>query len=258
MTATAPFTHALAVHTVRLWYEWHCALGHINKGQLMDMHCKGYVIGMDVDLKSTQDFDCEACIQAKQSRLPFSAISADRNYQLGELVFSDIWGPARLESLNHNIYVITFTDVGTRYVIVFFMKSRAAALDCFKKFEKLLETQRNAIIKTLQVNNAKEYVEGEFKTYLESRSIVLRTTAPYSLAQNGVAERLNRTLVERACAMLFAYDNIPRFLWEEAISYATYLKNRMPTRALQGSTLYKTFWGRKPNVSALQEFGTPC
>ena len=45
-------------------------------------------------------------------------------------------------------------------------------------------------------------------------------------------ERLNRTLTEHARAMIKAH-NVPHFLWPEAIMYATYLKNRSPTRAIK-------------------------
>ena len=83
-------------------------------------------------------------------------------------------------------------------------------------------------------------------------------TAPYSPSQNGVAERLNRTLLERTRALLIQ-NSLPKFLWPEAITYAVYLKNRSPTRALkQPITPHEAFWNKKPNVSQLQEFGTNC
>ena len=39
------------------------------------------------------------------------------------------------------------------------------------------------------------------------------------------------------------------------VLYATYLKNRSPTRVLDGKTPDEVFWGKKPDVSHLQEFG---
>lgn len=179
---------------------------------------------MEVDTSSDIDFDCNACIQAKHSRAPFPDTAADRALAVGDLVFSDIWGPARIASLQGNTYVITFTDAASRYVVIFFMKSRDAALDRFKKYEALLERHLNAKIKTVHVDNAKEYTQGQFRDYAASRGILVRTTAPYSPSQNGIAERLNRTLAERARAMLIARD-LPKFLWQEAWAYATYLKN---------------------------------
>jgi hypothetical protein len=82
--------------------------------------------------------------------------------------------------------------------------------------------------------------------------------APYLPEENGITEHLNCTLAKHARAMLIAH-HIPQFLWPEAITYATYLKNWSPTRALGDKiTPDEAFWGKKPNVAALQESGVPC
>ena len=47
-------------------------------------------------------------------------------------------------------------------------------------------------------------------------------TALYSPSQNGVAERMNRTLVELAHAMINA-AKLPEFLWEPAVAHAAYV-----------------------------------
>lgn len=257
MAVKRPVVHALAARTSRSWYEWHVALGHLNRQQLAQMHRDNLVDGMDVDTSSDIEFECDACTQAKHTVQPIPALATDRHRDIGDLVFSDIWGPARVESLQHNTYFISFTDAGSHYSMIYFMKSRAAALDRFKRFERLVETQLQRRIKMLNVDNAKEYTEGDFKAYTDSRGILCRTTAPYSPAQNGRAERLNRTLVERSRAMLIGRD-LPRFLWEEAITYANYLRNRTPTRTLQGMTPFQAFWNARPDIHSLQEFGIPC
>lgn len=213
--------------------------------------------GMDVDLSSDINFDCEPCIMAKQSRRPFPEVSKTQYNNIGDLVCSNIWGPARVESLQRNTYYISFSDAASRHVHVDFLKSRAAALDRFRKYNLALENQTGKRIKILRVDNVKEYVQGAFRPYLESRGIILQTTSPYSPAQNGIAECLNRTLVEHARAMLLAHD-APRFLWQEAVAYACYLKNRSPTRALANKTPYEVFWGKRPDFQDIQEFGVPC
>lgn len=253
----SPESRALAVRTTRTWYEWHCALSHINRGQLQEMQRLGLVDGMTVDTASDPDFDCETCIQAKHSRAPFPEITTTQIYQIGDLVFSDIWGPAQLASLQGNLYVISFTDAAARYVMIGFMKTRDAALDRFKKVDNLFETQLGRRIKIVHVDNAKEYTEGQFKAYLDSRGIICRTTAPYSPPQNGVAEHLNCTLAERARAMLLAHGSA-KFLWQEAFAYACYLKNRTPTHTLRGVTPYELLWNKRPDIQDAQEFGIPC
>jgi hypothetical protein len=47
-------------------------------------------------------------------------------------------------------------------------------------------------------------------------------TAPYSPSKNGVAERMNHTIVEPTQVMLWG---LPEFLWEYAINHSSYLRN---------------------------------
>ena len=67
------------------------------------------------------------------------------------------------------------------------------------------------------MDNAREFILSEFQEYLDSEGIILETTSTYLPSQNGVAERLNRTLIERARAMIIN-SGLPKFLWEEAIA----------------------------------------
>ena len=49
--------------------------------------------------------------------------------------------------------------------------------------------------------------------------------------------------------------NIPKFLWPEAINYATWLKNRLPSHAIPGETPYSLVYKTTPNLSQAHEFG---
>ena len=75
-------------------------------------------------------------------------------------------------------------------------------------------------------------------------------------AYNGVAEWLNRVLLERTRAFLHS-SALPKFLWGEAVKHVVWLKNRMATHALlNGKTPYKMLYGKKPNLAGLREWGT--
>jgi len=79
-------------------------------------------------------------------------------------------------------------------------------------------------------------------------------TTPYSPSQNGVAEWMNRTIVEPAQAMLCG---LPEFLWEYAINHSSYLRNGTYTKTLNNKTPYEMRFKIKPNVSHLHEFRAP-
>ncbi|KAJ2994795.1 hypothetical protein NUW54_g7491 [Trametes sanguinea] len=94
----------------------------------------------------------------------------------------------------------------------------------------------------------------EFSEYLASRGTLRKLTTHDTPEYNGVSERVNRTLMEKVRAMLHA-SALPNNLWGEAAHHAMYLKNRTPTRALDGRTPYEAFWGKKPNLAHLHPWG---
>ena len=67
--------------------------------------------------------------------------------------------------------------------------------------------------------------------------------------QNGVAERMNHTLVETVRSML-CHANLPHRFWAEALSTATYLRNKSPTKAVTETAPYKAWTGEKPQVES--------
>ena len=54
-----------------------------------------------------------------------------------------------------------------------------------------------------------------FESFLKNNGIVHQLTMPYNPAQNGVAERMNRTVMELARAMM-SHSNFPNQFWAEA------------------------------------------
>ena len=69
-----------------------------------------------------------------------------------------------------------------------------------------------------------------------------------------MAERLNRTLCDKATAML-ADSRLPKRYWGEAILTANYLRNISPYAPLQGKTPYQAWTGEMPQLHYLRVFG---
>src|SRR6266850_47187 len=65
---------------------------------------------------------------------------------------------------------------------------------------------------------------------------------------------MNRMLEELVQAMLLV-AKLPEFLWEPAVEHAAYIRNRSFTTSLQNSTPYEAWYGNKPDISNLHEFG---
>lgn len=58
-------------------------------------------------------------------------------------------------------------------------------------------------------------------------------TSSYTPKQNGVAERLNRTILEKVRAVIVD-SSFPKYLWGDAVCCVIYQLNTAPTRALNG------------------------
>ncbi|KAJ2965493.1 hypothetical protein NUW54_g14102 [Trametes sanguinea] len=212
---------------------------------------------MSVDETVPPSSQCRACIEAKQRVKPFPKASFTRVGQIGDLTVCDMWGPARYRGIHGEYYFTLFTDVCTRYATRYFSTDKKHQLDAVRAYRAFLKTQKNVRLKTIRVDNGKEFVNRSIKQFLRAHGTQLELTAPHSSAQNGIAERSFLTVLNAARAMLFE-ANLPTNLWPEAVNYAVYLKNRAPTRALPNKTPFEAFWGHKPNVSHLREFGAPC
>ena len=67
---------------------------------------------------------------------------------------------------------------------------------------KQLETSTGVHVKRVRHYGAKEYLTNDQKAWNEYKSITSEMTATYKAQQNGKAERVNRTLMERVRAAL--------------------------------------------------------
>ncbi|QRV97832.1 Retrovirus-related Pol polyprotein from transposon TNT 1-94 [Ceratobasidium sp. AG-Ba] len=241
----------------KTWEDWHRIMGHINQGALEQLFNKNMVNGMKVDRDSPRNYFCEACVQAKHHIASYPQESKLKYHSVGNLTVTDVWGPARTQSLQGNLYFVTFTNMYSRFTIASFMKLTKGVFDHYKAYEALLANQFGKELKRVRSDNGKEFVNKIFKDHAASQGTILEETALHSSAQNGVAERKNWTLVEGAWAQLFA-QQLPRFLWQEAVSYMVYIANQSPTHTLGDITPYERFYSCKPHIGNLQEFGAGC
>ena len=78
-------------------------------------------------------------------------------------------------------------------------------------FENEVKRQYNKEIKWVRLDNGGEYGSSELNTYIESKGLLFQPTVPYSPESNGVAERINRTLISKVRAILID-AKIPAYL----------------------------------------------
>ena len=104
------------------------------------------------------------------------------------------------------------------------------------------------------MDNGGEYTSTEFSDYLKGVGIRHEFTAPKPPEQNGVAEKLNRNLIESVRSMLVD-SQLPHKLWAEALSTVVYLRNWSSTSTVTGMMPFQAWSRKKPSVDNLRAFG---
>ncbi|KMQ87247.1 retrovirus-related pol polyprotein from transposon tnt 1-94 [Lasius niger] len=232
---------------------WHERLGHVNLNSLKTMVKNKLIDG--VKLSKTNKFFCQSCQMGKLHRLTFGDKGQRKTPEPGEFIHSDICGPMSVESLGGARFYALFKDDASGFRAVYFLRHKSDLFEKFKEFAILVANKFGRSMKLLRADNGGKYCSTEMKRYLASHGIQLKSSAPYTPEQNGTAERDNRTIVEAARTMLHS-RNLPLLLWAEAVNTAVYILNRTTCVRTSGTTPYKIWTGRKPEISHLRVFGS--
>jgi hypothetical protein len=238
---------------------WHQRLGHLNNNYVHQLAKKEMVTGMNYPTDNNLEKECEGCTVGKMHRNPFPKQSQHRATKPYDVIHSDVCGPMQVESKGGNKYMVTFTDDNSRYATVYFIKNKDEVLTKFKEYVSFVENQsgNRGHVKILRSDNGGEYTSNNFVKYCAEKGISHEFTSPYSPEQNGVAERLNRTIMESVRSMIY-HAGLPLVFLAKACSTAVYIYNRSPTTALKDKTPYECLFGRKTDISNLRVFGCKC
>src|SRR6267154_510748 len=236
------------------WETWHRRFGHVSYKGLKTLNNENLLDGFTVD-PQTPTPDCPSCTEAKQSVKPFGPKTDNTRKNKGELTHMDLWGKYDIASINGHQYYLLLVYDATRYVTVYFLKGKTDAVQHIKNYLTHMHVRGNTT-HAIRVDRGTEFINKDLQDWCHTKGMEIEMTSPYSPSQNGVAERMNRTLVELARAMLTS-SKLPEFLWEPAVAHATYLRNHAYMTAVKNQTPYQGWFDKKPNVSHLREFGAP-
>lgn len=230
---------------------WHRRLGHMNYQSMLKMRDSA-VTGIKFNGDDSAIRNCIVCCEGKQCKLKFDK-SESKSNEILELIHTDLMGPIDA-SLGGAIYILTFIDDYSRKVFVRFLKSKGEVSKNFIDFAIWIQKQTGKQIKAVRSDRGKEYLNAEFNSFCKKQGIQHQTTVGYAPEQNGVAERMNRTILEKLKCLLFD-AKLPKVYWAEAANYAVYVINRSITSST-GKVPDEVFFGKKIDCSNLKVFGT--
>lgn len=208
---------------------WHSRLGHVSQKSLDMMVRKGYLDETNV---STIQF-CESCIFGKAHKVSFStSVNSSKNYL--EYVHANLWGsPSVPHSLANCHYFLSLVDDFSRKEWVYFTKTKDQAFEKFVEWKLLVENQSGLKVKKLRTDNGLELCNREFDGCCSESGIARHMTIAHTPQQNGLVERMNRTILERVRSIL-SESGLPKVFWAEAVNTSVHLINRMPSTAIEG------------------------
>jgi hypothetical protein len=136
---------------------------------------------------------------------------------------------------------------------LFFLPTKAEAVVVLVSFVEKV-TSLGYKLGGLRCDQGGEYTSKLFKSWAHRHGIQVSYTGSHSSPQHGIVERPWRTLADMARCML-EQAGLPKRLWAELYKTASYLLNRLPSKALGGCTPYSVVYGREAPMDHLRVIG---
>ncbi|GJR28658.1 ribonuclease H-like domain-containing protein [Tanacetum coccineum] len=151
-------------------------------------------------------------------------ISGKGKIRVGNLDFDSV---SFVKELGHfNLFSISqICDKQHRFSWVFFLASKDETSGILQNFIRQIENQLSHRVKIIRSDNGTEFKNRDMLEFCGNKGIKQEYSNARTPQQNGVAERMNRTLIEAARTML-ADSLLPTTFWAEAVSTACYIFNR--------------------------------
>ena len=104
---------------------------------------------------------------------------------------------------------------------MYFLKYKSEVFSNFLEWKFLVKRMSDYQLKILRTDNCGYYTSIKFNDYLKAEGSRHELIVPKNPEQNGVTERLNRTLVKSVRSML-TDDQLPHRFWAEPLSTAVF------------------------------------
>jgi len=209
---------------------WHHRLAHLGPENIKKTAKITTGINLEKSRGKTSNI-CEACELAKSIRTQ-SREPQRRALKAFDKVHIDVIGPINPIGINGDSWAMIITDDCTRARWIFTFKKKGDAHHRIIEFVNMVHTQYGVYPKVLRMDNGNEYGGTALNSFCSKRGIIIETTVPYTPEQDGVAERANRIILERARSIS---NSIPiegfKKLWPELMRAAIYITNRVATRS---------------------------
>ncbi|KAE8218105.1 hypothetical protein CF319_g7952 [Tilletia indica] len=234
---------------------WHRRLAHPGNDSIAACAKRGKIVGLtesQVRSMGKHMQMCNTCVETRQTRARFRKKSKRKMRAPNELIVVDIVGP--FVEIAGFKYFLTVVDAYSRRNWIFMMKSKAEAFEIIRTHCAFMERQRGNKVRTIRSDNGGEFTSNEAKAWARANGIEWQYTTPYTSIQNGIAERMNRTIQDKARAIMHA-SGVVSGMWPSAMHAASYIINHLPTKALGGKIPQERWEGKEVDISHFRVWG---
>ena len=226
---------------------WHKTLNLLNAGDLKLLLKK-------LDIKTEdEDFECKTCLLAKMTRSSHKPQEIKSKRPL-DLIYTDLSRIIRTPSSGNYKYFLSFVDDYSRYSTVYLLKSKEEVCEKFDHFKAFVENKFERKIKELRSDNGTEYTNDRFQKIITESGINHERTQIKTPQQNGVAERLNRTIGNGVRSALIG-SGLPSRYWPQAVKHVVQMRNVSPNSAIDNQIPYELWHERCANYDDFHHFG---
>nr|GEW14371.1 retrovirus-related Pol polyprotein from transposon TNT 1-94 [Tanacetum cinerariifolium] len=134
-----------------------------------------------------------------------------------------LFGHVTTRSINHEKYTLVIVNEYSRYTWVYFLNKKTQAPETIMSFIKRVENQNDIKVKQLKTDNGTEFRNSTLVNFCDEKGISQNFSSPYTLEQNGIAEKKNRTLIKAARTMLSGSDFSKQYWTEVRIPNISFL-----------------------------------
>ncbi|KAE8241390.1 hypothetical protein A4X13_0g7436 [Tilletia indica] len=194
---------------------------------------------------------CNSCLDTRMARIKFGKGKTQYKCR-NDLWHVDVVGP--FQETGGFQYFLTVVDEYSRRNWVRLLRTKGEAFGHLRDLCTLEERQTGIKLKIIRSDNGGEFTSNEAKDWARTNGIVWQYTTPYTSVQNGVAERMNRTIQQRARAMLHG-AGAGHYLWPNAVITASHITNLLPSKAISDKIPLERWEGRPVDSSHLRVWG---
>ncbi|GJS97062.1 retrovirus-related pol polyprotein from transposon TNT 1-94, partial [Tanacetum coccineum] len=232
---------------------WHKRLSHLNFKNINKLVKQNKVLGFP-SLVYSKDKPCSACEKGKHKRASFKT---KQNFSIKKclhLIHMDLFGPVSPLSINHEKYTLVIVDEYSRYTWLYFLRKKSQAAEMIMSFVRMVKNQNDIKVTEIRTDNGTEFRNTKLESFCDEKGISQKFSSPYTLKQNGVAERKNRTFIEASRTMMNG-SVLSKHFWTEAVRIACYTHNRSIIVKIHDRTPYERFRERMPDIRYFHVFG---